>query len=187
MKCAGFVLGGGRSSRMGTDKALLPLKDGTLIHHIAVQVNHAAGNVTLIGDPAKYSYLSYPVIPDIYPGCGPLSGIHAALIASRADWNLIVACDMPELTAEFLRRLLARAQAGDAQAVIPAGPDARPEPLCAAYHSTALPDVARALEGGVYKVLAALDGLRIDHWRVPDSRQFHNLNTPAEWTGYCHG
>ena len=187
MKRAGFVLAGGRSSRMGSDKALLPFKGATLVQHVAAQVYQSVGNVILVGDPERYSYLSYPVIADIYPARGPLSGIHAALAASPAEWNLIVACDMPEVTAAFLTRILERAEAGEAHAVIPAGPSGLPEPLCAAYSRRALDVITHALERDIRKVMDGLIGLEIDLWRIPDSRQFHNLNTPGEWTGYCHG
>jgi molybdopterin-guanine dinucleotide biosynthesis protein A len=187
MKCAGFVLAGGKSSRMGSDKALLPFKGTTLIEHVAAQVQEAAGNVTLVGCRAPHSNFSYPIIRDIYPGRGPLSGIHTALAASHEDWNLIVACDMPEVTAAFLTRIIERAERGKAHAVIPAGPSGLPEPLCAAYSRLALDVIARALERDIHKVMDGLTGLDIDLWRVPDSRHFHNLNTPAEWAGYCHG
>jgi molybdopterin-guanine dinucleotide biosynthesis protein A len=187
MKCAGFVLAGGKSSRMGSDKALLPFKGITLLEHVAAQVHQAVGNVTLVGDPARYSNFSYPVIGDIYPARGPLSGIHAALAASHEDWNLIVACDMPEVTAAFLTKIIERAERGTAHAVIPAGPSGLPEPLCATYSRRAFDVIAHALERGIHKVMDGLIGLEIDLWRIPDSRPFHNLNTPAEWTGYCHG
>lgn len=187
MKCAGFVLAGGKSSRMGSHKALLPFKGGMLIEHVAAQVHQAAGNVTLVGSPERYSNLSYPVIRDIYPARGPLSGIHAALAASQEDWNLIVACDMPEVTAAFLTRMIERAERGRAHAVIPAGPSGMPEPLCAAYSRRAFDVIAHAIDRDIRKVMDGLNGLEIDLWRVPDSREFHNLNTPAEWTGYCHG
>jgi molybdopterin-guanine dinucleotide biosynthesis protein A len=187
MKCAGFVLAGGKSSRMGSDKALLKIKGITLVEHVAAQVHQAVGNVTLVGDPARYSNFSYPIIRDIYRGRGPLSGIHTALAASHEDWNLIVACDMPDVTAAFLSRIIERAERGKAHAVIPAGPSGLPEPLCAAYSRHAFHVIARALERDIHKVMDALNGLDIDLWRVPDARQFHNLNTPAEWAGYCHG
>jgi molybdopterin-guanine dinucleotide biosynthesis protein A len=184
MKYAGFVLAGGKSSRMGSDKALLPFQGRALVEHIAAQVLQAAGNVTLVGDPARYSYFGYPVIKDKYPGRGPLSGIHAALTESRAGWNLIVACDMPEITSEFLATLLERAERGTARAVIPAGPSGRPEPLCAAYHSRAAHAIQAALDRDIRKVMDGLAGLEIDLWQLGDSRYFHNLNTPGEWNNY---
>jgi molybdopterin-guanine dinucleotide biosynthesis protein A len=187
MKRAGFVLAGGRSSRMGQDKALLLFKGRPLIEHVAGEVRGAAGIVTLVGDPSRYTYLGYPVIEDILPTCGPLSGIHAALTHSTAEWNLVVACDMPEVTAEFLGLMLERAAAGNADAVLPAGPSGLPEPLCAAYNRRSLEAIAAALASGVRKVTDGLRGLNIDIWRVADARYFHNLNTPQEWTCYSNG
>ena len=172
---------------MGSNKALLRFQGVTLVQHVAAQVHQAAGNVTLVGDPEQYSNLSYPVIRDIYPARGPLSGIHTALAASQEDWNLIVACDMPEVTAAFLFSIIERARCGNTHAVIPAGPSGLPEPLCAAYSRRALDVIAQAIARDIRKVMDALNGLDIDVWRVPDSRPFHNLNTPAEWTRYCHG
>jgi molybdopterin-guanine dinucleotide biosynthesis protein A len=172
---------------MGQDKALLCVKGRTLVEHVAGEVRRAAGNATLVGNPSRYTYLGYPVIEDIFPGCGPLSGIHAALTLSTADWNLVVACDMPEVTAEFLGTILRRALAGSADAVLPAGPSGPPEPLCAAYHRRSLTAIHGALAAGVRKVTDGLHGLEIDIWRVADARYFHNLNTPQEWTCYSNG
>lgn len=172
---------------MGQDKALLQFKGRPLVEHVAGEVRGAAGTVALVGDPSRYTNLGYPVIEDILPACGPLSGIHAALTHSTAEWNLVVACDMPEITAEFLGMLIGRATAGSADAVLPAGPSGLPEPLCAAYHRRSLGAIAAALASGVRKVTDGLHGLEIDIWRVADSRYFHNLNTPQEWSCYSNG
>ncbi len=103
---AGFVLAGGRSSRMGRDKALLPLDGRTLIDRVAGLVQRAAGNVTLIAPEGRY--MGYPVIPDLIANQGPLGGLYTALSATKASWNLLVACDMPGVTLEFLENLFAR-------------------------------------------------------------------------------
>src|SRR5262249_800619 len=104
-QAAGFVLVGGRSSRMGPDKALLPAGSRTLAEQSAHSVRQAAGNVTLIGDPEKYASLGLPVIADAVEGSGPMGGIYTALLHSKEDWNLVVACDMPGLAPDFLRAL----------------------------------------------------------------------------------
>ncbi len=96
---------------MGRDKALLPYRGVTLVEHMAQAVHAAAGSVALIGDPVRYSSLGYPVYPDKFAGCGPLGGIYTALSVSSTDWNLIVACDMPGVTAEVLQVLLAERRA----------------------------------------------------------------------------
>ncbi len=172
---------------MGQDKALLPFKGRPLIEHVAGEVRGAVGNVTLVGSPSRYTYLGYPVIEDVLSHCGPLAGIHAALKHSTDEWNLMVACDMPEVTAEFLGRLVERAVAGNADAVVPAGPSGLPEPLCAAYRRRCFDVIEDALASGVRKVTDGLQGLNIDIWSVAEARYFHNLNTPQEWTCYSNG
>ena len=69
---AGFVLAGGRSSRMGSNKALLPFRGSTLVEHIAQRVHAAAGRVILVGQPEIYSHLALPVVADARPECGPM-------------------------------------------------------------------------------------------------------------------
>jgi molybdopterin-guanine dinucleotide biosynthesis protein A len=81
---------------------------------------------------------------------------------------------------------MARAEAGQASAVIPVGPDAFPQPLCAAYHRRCAAEAARALEHRAHKVTQALAALDIDFWFVPHSHYFRNVNTPEEWAAYSH-
>jgi len=184
---AGFVLVGGASSRMGSDKASLPFRGGALVEHVAAAVAEAAGNVTLVGPPERYRDLGLRIIPDRYPGLGPLGGIHTALNSSPAIWNLIVACDLPVLSGTFLNRLMEAAEASGCDCLIPEGPSGRPEPLCAVYHSRCLPIIGAALERGVRKVTDGLAGLRIAPWSVPESFWFRNVNTPEDWTQYLYG
>jgi molybdopterin-guanine dinucleotide biosynthesis protein A len=82
---AGFVLAGGRSSRMGRDKALLTIDGEALLTRVARQVAAVAGSVTVIGPPERYSHLSLEVVPDRTPGAGPLGGIDTALGLGRAE------------------------------------------------------------------------------------------------------
>jgi molybdenum cofactor guanylyltransferase len=159
----GFVLAGGRSSRMGRNKALLPFRGGVLIESVAGIVRQAAGEAILVGDPNLYAALGFTVVPDLYPGEGPLGGILTALRHSGASWNLMVACDMPDLTVDFLNDLFARAEGSGADALLPAGPSGRLEPLCAVYHSRSRP--------------ALLD--------VAEAARFHNVNTPEDWADHA--
>jgi molybdenum cofactor guanylyltransferase len=184
---AGFVLAGGESSRMGRDKANLPFHGKTLLEHVAAAVAEAAGSVTLVAPPARYQNLGYPVISDARPGCGPLEGIHTALGASPAAWNLIAACDLPVISTRFLKLIMAAADACGADCLIPAGPSGRLEPLCAAYHSRCRAAIGEALERNIRKVTDSLAGLRMATWSVPESSWFQNVNTPQDWTPYLNG
>jgi molybdopterin-guanine dinucleotide biosynthesis protein A len=184
---AGYVLVGGRSSRMGRDKALLPFQGGALCQSVAWAVAEAAGNATFIGDPGRYGGLGYPVVPDLYPGEGPLGGILTALRHSTADWNLIAACDMPRLDAELLRGLLRTALDSEADALLPLGAEGRPEPLCAFYRRRCLKPFEDAFAAGVRKVTAALETVRTVRVPVAEVSLFQNVNTPEEWSGHAAG
>jgi len=184
---AGFVLVGGNSSRMGRDKAALPLRGRTMVELIAAAVAEAAGSATLIGPPERYASLGLPVIPDSRPGLGPLGGIHTALTGSAAAWNLIAACDLPEIRGAFLNELMDAAEESGADCLIPTGPSGQPEPLCAAYHSRCREAIGAALEHKVRKVTDGLTGLRVVTWPVRESNWFQNVNTPQEWRQYRNG
>jgi molybdopterin-guanine dinucleotide biosynthesis protein A len=181
---AGFVLTGGKSTRMGRDKALLPFRGGALAGHVGATVAAAAGSAVFIGDPGKYGHLGYPVLPDRSPGAGPLGGIESALSYTGADWNLVVACDMPGISAAFLRGLLDAAERLNADALVPAGPSGRLEPLSAVYHRRCREALGRAVEAGVRKITDALASLEVARWTVDDASCFENLNTPEEWAYY---
>jgi molybdopterin-guanine dinucleotide biosynthesis protein A len=168
---------------MGRDKASLGYGGRTLLERVAGTVAEATARVTLIGDPSRYAGFGYPVVPDTFPGLGPLAGIHAALSAARSNWNLIVACDMPALNAPFLRELF-DSLTDETDCLLPAGPSGRPEPLCGIYHRRALPAIEEKLRGGVRKVLDGLASLRVTILPVVEDRCFRNLNTPEDWMEY---
>jgi molybdopterin-guanine dinucleotide biosynthesis protein A len=169
---------------MGQDKALLPFRGGALASHVAATVAAAAGSVTLIGDPQKYGHLGFLVLPDGTVGAGPVGGIESALRHTAADWNVVLACDMPAIPADFLRGLLDTAERLNTDVLLPEDPSGRLEPLCAVYHRRCHDTLRRALEAGVRKVTDALAGLHVTRLAVEDGACFENLNTPEEWACY---
>jgi len=178
---AGFVLTGGLSSRMGRDKALLPYRGEPLAGFVARLVAQAAGSAALVGSAQRHGTLGYPVIEDRYPGQGPLGGIVTALESTAADWNLIVACDMPRLSAPFLTGLLEAAARSESDALVPAGPQGLLEPMCAVYHRRALDGLAAAFHGGTRKITTALEIVRVAVLPVTEITHFQNVNTAEEW------
>ncbi len=177
---AGFVLAGGMSVRMGRDKALLAYGGGTLVERVAREVERAAGSVTLVGREQPYPGVAYPVIPDLKPGLGPLGGIHTALRHSTAEWNLITACDMPALKAEFLETLLVAAERSGRRCLVPHSPRGL-EPLCSVYHVSAGVEIAALLRAGERKMMRALEALDPAILEVETAAPFTNVNTPADW------
>jgi molybdopterin-guanine dinucleotide biosynthesis protein A len=157
-----------------------------MIEIAAEAVCEAAGNVTIVGTPEIYRHLPYPAIPDLragaIPGVGPLGGIESALAHTSADWNLIVACDMPAITAVTLQLILAAAAAHpEAGCVIPESRQGFLEPLCAAYHRRLLPALSAALDAGTRKVTSGLPEDAIHRLRMTSDPIFQNINTPEEW------
>jgi molybdenum cofactor guanylyltransferase len=188
MRAAGFVLTGGKSTRMGTDKALLPYRGATLLEWVASQVKLAAGSVRIVGEAERYAAFALPGLAERYPGCGPLSGIEAALREGGAEWSLVTACDMPGLRADFLRRLLISALAlrkgrGEV-AVVAETVDGGLEPLCAAYHAKLLPDVRQALESGCLAVHKLLKKSMILRFPADSAGLVRSVNTMEEWAAW---
>jgi molybdenum cofactor guanylyltransferase len=147
---AGFVLAGGKSSRMGQDKALIYFAGESLLSHAMETVRAVCRKSFVVGDPAKYS--SYgPIVEDIYKDQGPLGGIRAALTFSDAELNLIVAVDMPLITPALLRFLILQAKASPATVCVPEI-DGRLQPLCAVYHREFLPLAEAALKAQENKI-----------------------------------
>lgn len=185
---AGFVLAGGRSSRMGRDKALLEIDGFTMLNRaidLMRKVGIAPAVVGSFGELLRETGVR--VIPDDWPGAGPLGGIATALRESQARWSLVIACDMPYLTGEWLEYLAGRAAGSDAHAVVPMN-ERGPEPMCGAYEKGAEPVIRAALENGTRKVRDGLAKLRIDYieraeWKGFDSDGllFKNMNTPADY------
>ncbi|WP_068497384.1 molybdenum cofactor guanylyltransferase [Paenibacillus kribbensis] len=110
VEVTGIIVAGGRSSRMGQDKALLQLGGVTVLERIAEVLGQVAGRVIAVTrDTEQYRGLGLETTADLYPGLGPLSGIHAGLSASKTEWGIVVACDMPFVQPEVLHALLAHA------------------------------------------------------------------------------
>jgi molybdenum cofactor guanylyltransferase len=185
---AAWVLVGGRSSRMGIDKARADSGGRAMALRMADKAASVCGTVSLVGEPALYGDLGLPVIADRFPGQGPLAGIEAALAATTADANLIIACDMPTIPEILLEELLG----SNGDCVLPRHDDGRVEPLCAVYQRSCQPVIREALDAGFRKVTDVLrlfesQGLAIRYIRVSDPSSFANLNTPEDWRRYHHG
>jgi molybdopterin-guanine dinucleotide biosynthesis protein A len=190
-----FILCGGTSSRMGKPKGLLKFGKQPLILRIASLLEPLVSTVTAVGSPERYGDLGLHVIDDAKIGTpdesgktpGPLCGIASALISTRKDWNLILACDLPYLSAEWLDWLLGRAVNSSRQIVMPRTAGGL-EPLSSVYRRECAGPVLGALQRGVHKVSDALGELRIEFvterdWGHvdPAGRVLYNMNAPEDY------
>jgi molybdopterin-guanine dinucleotide biosynthesis protein A len=181
----GFVLAGGKSTRMGRDKAALALDGRTLLETALAVVRSVAKEVFILGPPEIYS--SYgPAIADIFPRCGPLGGIHAALSHTKTFFNLIIAVDTPFVSAGLLAYLAERALASGAVVTTPEI-NGCTQPLCTVYSQDFLPLAGRALQAGNYKIVPLFPKdktLVIAEAELArfafTAEMFENLNTPED-------
>jgi molybdopterin-guanine dinucleotide biosynthesis protein A len=187
MDIEGFILVGGASSRMGRDKAWLTLDGRSFVERIGEALSRVAERVNLVGAKNVSSFLITRNVPDVYESWGALGGLHAALSACSADWALVVACDLPFVTAELLARL--RSLREDREAVVPLQADGHLQPLCALYRRSPCADVARGLiEAGERRPRALVKAVRARLVRTEELSDlegaqlfFENVNTPGDY------
>jgi molybdopterin-guanine dinucleotide biosynthesis protein A len=181
-----FVLAGGKSTRMGTDKAFLRWQEGTLLDHVLGLAHELTPQVHIVGDRKRFSSYGAAVIEDVYPGCGPLGGIHAALSTTVSPWNLMLAVDLPLLNGRLLSYLVTWARESDATVTVPSVGGAL-QPLCAVYRREFAEAAKRSLEAGQNKIdllFARVKTQTIEEeklLRAGFSREmFRNVNTPED-------
>ena len=188
----GYVLAGGGSTRFGHDKALVEIDGVPMLLRMRALLSDITKKVQVIATPEKYSALGITGIGDRWEGQGPLAGIITALLSTKesggdAEWNLIVGCDMPFLTREWLSYLAERAQESKAEVVAPQSAQGL-EPLCACWRTSAAPKLQQSFEGGIRKITEAMKRLEMEivdetQWKRFDSsgRLFWNMNTAADY------
>lgn len=145
-----FILAGGQSSRMGSDKAFIEFQGQTLLNRALELARSVADDVYIVGQRAKYSAFA-PTIEDIFPGCGPLGGIHAALRSSKRELNLILAVDVPFVSTALLGLLVAVAEKSTAIVTVPRAGKGW-QPLCAVYRREFAAAAEEALQARRYKI-----------------------------------
>src|ERR1700704_1198085 len=187
----GFILVGGQSSRMGSDKSQLVFGQQTGVEHIAAALRPLTRTVRLVGSRDQDG-TGLQNIPDTHERWGALGGIQAALAACESEWAVILACDLPLVTAELLARLwlLGRQPEGRTfDIIVPIQPDGRPQPLCAFYRrESCLQTVKSLILSGEHKPRALLAGVRtrwVDFAELSDlpgaENFFLNVNTPNDY------
>ncbi|HEY6252103.1 MAG TPA: molybdenum cofactor guanylyltransferase [Candidatus Angelobacter sp.] len=182
----GYVLAGGKSSRMGKDKAVLSLNGSTLLERAKAVVEQVCAKVFILGPRRLYGRFG-PCCEDIYPDCGPLGGIHAALVNSDTPYSLVTAVDTPFLSPEFFDYMIERALNSSAMVTAPRIGGVV-QPATAVFERSFLPLAEAALKSGKYKVEPVFPREQTlvlseeDLGRFAKAGEmFENLNTPEDF------
>ena len=179
---------------MGVNKALLEIGGVPLITRVSTRLSAAADNVIISSseqDRELYRFLGLPIAADLYPGLGPLAGLHAGLSNSQTEWNAVVACDLPFAPSGLLQYMvnLAGEAGSSVQAIVPVAASGKAQPLLSLYHRNVLPSLEEALKLQRSRVMEWLGGLNVIY--VPEEQfpgthsdkhdALLNMNTPDDY------
>lgn len=186
MTFGGVILSGGLNMRIQTNKAFLEVGDGPIIRRIMDVLADLVGEIIVVtNQPGLYEQLEAKVVTDIIPQRGPLSGIHAGLVASSNEYNFVVACDMPFVDTKLVRHLLDNA--ADCDVVVPRM-GTYLQPLHAVYARTCVEPIENCLMADRRKTTSFYDQVRVNYVDVdriaaePElNRFFFNVNTRKDY------
>jgi molybdopterin-guanine dinucleotide biosynthesis protein A len=193
-RVSGYVLAGGRSSRMGRDKALLELAGKPLVQRAVETLSQVCDDVFILSSRPELASFG-PLVADTHPGCGPLAGVEAALFHASAVWSLVLAVDMPFVPVAFLRSWIREVVAMEHARVALFTVDGFAQPTLCLLHREIAPFAQQALERNEFKLFPTLEGAcRVLAERLGVARDevlvnrpaqeaswFANLNTPEEF------
>ena len=181
----GIILAGGRSSRMGTDKAFIKIGNKTLIENAIDLIKDYCGEILISTNiHTGNSFPERRLIPDERQGLGPIGGIYSCLKRSGTEQNLVIAVDIPYINNGLIQFLLSNV--ADFELVIPVTGKGKPEPLCAVYKKSILPYLEKMIAETDLKVQNLMKYCKTEKLNVSGEqkfyhdRLFHNVNTPDD-------
>jgi molybdopterin-guanine dinucleotide biosynthesis protein A len=177
----GVLLAGGKSLRMGHDKARIEIEGRFLLSRSLDLLRHSFATVLIAGDRPDLAQPDIPAIPDIYPGSA-LGGLYTGLRSAKTEWIFVAPCDMPYPDAQILELLVKHRNGFDA--VVPRTPKGY-EPVFALYHKNCLPQMEAMLRQGQYRIYDFYQRINIhylDWQQMPDDWELSllNINTPEQ-------
>jgi molybdopterin-guanine dinucleotide biosynthesis protein A len=185
MGISGIILSGGKSTRMGQDKGLIKLNGKPMIQHVIDHIDPICDQILISANDKTYEDFGYPVCEDEINEIGPAGGIISCLKHSKNEQNIIISCDLPFASTQFIRTLLD--MSGDYQITLPmSGPHY--QPLCAVYSKEVYPVFMECVNKGIYSLKSIIKAFRIQVIRQEDikgfdlSFQLRNINSPDDFT-----
>ncbi|HSM63083.1 MAG TPA: molybdenum cofactor guanylyltransferase [Gillisia sp.] len=175
-----YILCGGKSSRMGTDKGFVKFRDRSFMDWCLEAVRQITNDIHLVTANKKYSQFGHPLHEDIYKNKGPVGGIHAALEHSVTNWNLILSCDIPGITGSLLKDLIERTPEQTSVAFLSSG--SNDYPLVAMYHKNCRKYFFEAIQENDLRLMNTIKKLNYERIEIPlsESYNLNNINTKEE-------
>lgn len=177
-----LLLSGGRSSRMGMPKALLEVEGKTLLETVAEAGEGFEERILSVNDPSIPTPEGFVRCADVYPDCGPMAGIHAALLMTDCDALVTAPCDAPYYSMELAQYLLSQFEP-ELDALVLVDHDGRAQPLSGVYSKNCLPVLEEHLKTNRLKIMWMLEEMKLKKAALPthlSGRVFQNLNTPED-------
>lgn len=174
------ILAGGKSSRMGMDKAMIELNGVRFLDKLVFELSGFDEVLVSVDNEKMHPEIEYPMVSDIVSDCGPMGGLYAALRKCRSDALVTVPCDVPLFSKAIADELCAYLEQ-DADAVITVTDDGRKHPLCGVYKKSCLPILKQCIEEGNYRMRDALEKLNVKIFQAEErSWRLKNINTQEE-------
>lgn len=180
MKCAGVILAGGRSVRMGTDKGLMDFRGKPMVTFAIEALQACLDDCIIIANDLAYEQFNLPVFPDAIAGMGPLGGIYTGFLHSKTEHILVVSCDTPLIQTETLTELR---DADPKHEIVVASCNNEIHPLIGRYSRSCSPSLKHQLEASLLRMTHFLEERhysKIEFAKESES-QFTNFNTPEIW------
>lgn len=180
---SGYILVGGKSSRMGSDKGLMQFKDKPLIQHAIEKLEPAVKRVVLIANNPTYQKFGLEVIPDLIKNIGPAGGIYTALKHTDTHFNFILSCDMPFIKSEAINFIIQNSFKW--QITVPICHQ-KIEPLCGIYTKECLIEWERLIQQNMIKLQDMMTyfkllKLDVDNNKLFNDQSFQNINTKYDF------
>ena len=184
MKYCVAILAGGKSSRMGKDKALLELNGRRFLDQLAEEFKCFGEVFVSVDDKLKYESKKYRLVPDLYKDCGPMGGIYSVFCACDAEALIVIPCDVPLISASMVKKMECQMEKG-ADIIITETNDGKIHPLCGIYKRSLLPKLKECLEKKTYKMRILLSCGAVQYYKAgEESWRLTNINTPKDYNDF---
>lgn len=183
MQITAIILSGGKSLRMGTDKALLKIDDNDLLSRAIEVCQPICTNIIISSNNPKHEKSNVQIVPDEIENCGPMGGVYSCLKKSTTDWNFVLSVDAAFIETGFIEFLIT--EIGDFDAVVPIHAKGI-EPLIALYHKNILTEIGKMLTAGDFKMRNLFSKINVKYvdaqnWVENFPHLFINLNKPGDF------